>query len=83
MDKNSTIWAKKLGSRWDRGGCTIKGGQAQKLEILGMDNNIIVLARFQRNIIEKVKLCKVFWWFGLIKSTWFQIFKAIDYIFPT
>ena len=69
MAKKSTILSKTLVSGWYAGVCTIKGVQAPKVQILGVDNNIIVLAHVHRNIIEKVKLCKVFWWFGPIKLT--------------
>ena len=45
-----------------------------------MDNIIIIMGLMHRNAKERVKICKVFLWFGLIKSTQLIFFKAIDYI---
>ena len=55
MVLNRKIWSKTLGPGWDGDGCKIKVGQAPKLQILGMDRNIICLAHVHRNIIENVR----------------------------
>ena len=60
---------KDTGIRMRWGWVYNKRGPVKESKILGMDNNIIVLAHVHRNVIEKVKLCKLFLWFGLIKST--------------
>ena len=38
----------------------MKGGEAPKVKILGMDYNIIVLLHVYRDTTEKIKPCKVF-----------------------
>ena len=34
------------------------------------------------NIIKKVEHCKVFWLFGLIRSTWFQLSNIFIGVYP-
>ena len=53
MSKNNGI-----GMIW--GWVVNQRGQASEIIILVTDNNIIVLAHSQRNIIETVKPCQVF-----------------------
>ena len=47
-----------------------------------MDYNINFLTHVHRNIIEEVKSCKVFLWFGIIKSTGFKFSNLLIGFYP-